>query len=456
MRIDSLRRTLVLLVPLLLGGCAANQLHGFQNAYQGYNVPESLVARIRTELGKNGLPNAQVTRDNVGRIRLTGSYRNEDEVDLAFVIVQSIVGMKSTSPFYPDNIQEKRWELEAKVALERHAKMLRDRPAPAVKRALIVGINNFYDGNRLKPIMGEDDAKLVKSAAEKAGYQATDLLGPKATKKNIEETLERFKRELGPNDSLLIYISSHGNQPIPSHQGGDARKMSIAAYDSGNPDFRGLKEDYKVILHKTSVPDTKVQELARMPTKQTRVIIDTCYSGEILKDIPDESARYILETNGGVPERAGISMAAWGPSNYVSKGLNVVGDKTSAPTKSKPSRPVAPPASSVPSDINRYTIITATSDGEESWGPDQGRSFASPVNPGKQLQGSFFTQTFFEYLDKYGGHLEPAFKDARTFTATKVAQDVATHPQFKNKGPISQTPRLNPPLPTGDSSNLYQ
>ena len=34
-------------------------MHGFQNAYQGYNVPEPLVEQIRVELKKVGLADAQ-------------------------------------------------------------------------------------------------------------------------------------------------------------------------------------------------------------------------------------------------------------------------------------------------------------------------------------------------------------------------------------------------------------
>lgn len=454
MKIKSTYSILVLAAALLLGGCAASQLPGYENTYQGYNVPESLVATIRANLKKYGLPNAQVTRDNVGRIRLIGSYRNEDEVDEAFVIVQSVIGIKSTSPLYPENIQEKRWEIEAKKALDRHANAMKLASEQSIKRALIIGINNFLDKG-LEPIQGEYDARLVKSAAEKAGYRTTALLGPQATKKNIEDALQRLSGDLKPNDSLLIYISSHGNPPIPSPLGGDVRKMSIAAFDSSTRagDYNGQKIDNgQLMFHKTSVSDTKVQELARMPTRQTRVIIDTCYSGEILKGIPDESARYILKTNGGVPEQAGISMAAWNGPAYASKGIFATSD-SGATAKNPTGRQAASVSSknSAQYDINRYTIITATSDGEKSWGPDIGGSFASPVNKDKQLKGSFFTQAFFEYLDVYGGHLEPAFRDARNFTATKVATDVS-----RGRGLlIRQTPRLNPPLPAGDTSNIY-
>ncbi len=449
-----IRKLILLGILLVLSGCAANKLPGYQNAYQGYNVPENLINKIRLELSQNGLKNAEVVRDNVGRVRLSGSYSNEDEVDAAYIVVQSNVGLKSTSPLYPEKIQTKRWEMAAKNEIERHFNSLKQGGRPTVKRALIIGINNFLDADRLKPIMGEDDAKLVKLTAEKAGYKTTALLGKNATKFNIELALDQLKRDLSPNDSLLIYISSHGNQPIPSHQGGDVRKMSIAAYDSGDPYFRDKYPNtaYKIKLHNTSVSDVKVQEVAKMPTKQTRIIIDTCYSGEILKGIPDESTRYILSRNGGIPEQAGISIAAWTGPAYSSKGI-IFTDDGVLPSGNKKNNNEKELQQKIDTkdDLNRYTLITATSDGEQSWGPSQGGSFDSPVNKNKKLTGSFFTQSFFEFLEMHGGHFEPAFRDARNFTITKVAREVSRG----EAKPVTQTPRLNPPMPIGDPSNIY-
>jgi hypothetical protein len=433
---QTLRNILPLLAMLLLWGCAASHLPGYQNTYQGYKVPETLVERIRADFKRYGLPDAQVARDNAGRIRLTGSYRDEDEVDRAFIIVQSTVGMKSTSPFYPENVREKRWEADARRALAQFTQSPRASSGPSAKRALIVGINKFLDP-RLTDILGEDDARRVDFEARKAGFQTTTLLGPQATKANIEAALKQLKSATGPNDSLLIYISSHGTQPTPSPRVKDARKMSIAAYDTGDPAVPGVGTNFRLKVHETSVPDTDVQELARTPTRQTRVIIDTCYSGEILKDIPDESARYILKTNGGTPERAGISISAWSGDAYQAKGI-VFSNENAAASNGKPDTKNAP-------DLNRYTIITATSDDQLSWGPSAGGSFESPVEKGKLLKGSFFTQAFFEYLGKFGGHLEPAFDAARKFTLEKVAQI-----------PAEQRPRLNPPLPAGDPTSIYE
>jgi hypothetical protein len=168
-----------------------------------------------------------------------------------------------------------------------------------------------------------------------------------------------------------------------------------------------------------------VQKLTDKPTRITHVIIDTCYSGEMLKDVPDDSRDYILKTNNGQPERAGIALASWrGPQEFSSKGIF-----------NTESAPVSPNQASGSSrqkeggwkliDRKGYTIITATSDGEESLGPNVKNNvttFESPLPDGGMLKGSFFTQAFFAYLKKYDGKVEPAFRDAKEFTARKATE----------------------------------
>ena len=431
-----LLRNLVVVSLVFLTGCAANQLHGFQNVYYSYSIPDKLVLKVKSNLRAHGLHNAQVERDNVGRLRLTGSYQNEDEVDRAFIIVQSIVGIKSTAPFYPDNVKEKRWEKVANLALARtvvSGAFSSPPSGPSQRRALIIGINKFQDSIHLSDIQGEDDAVLVKSRAEKAGYDVIGLFGENATKINIEKAIEKLKKEIRPHDSLLIYISSHGNPPIPSPSGVNDRKMSIAAFDSGSVNIKD-KTAYLLNLQKTSVSDRLVQELAKMPTENTRVIIDTCYSGEILKDIPDDSQRYIISTNSGQPERAGVALSSWTGDAYTAKGIKFTSDESLSTRKVNEQTGY--------SDHNRtgYLFMTATSENQKSLGPHVSVGwFQSPLSSNKMLKGSFFTQAFFEYLDKYDGHFEPAFSDARRFTEKK-ALDVS-------RGLEKQTPRYFSTIP---------
>lgn len=413
---------LCVLLPLLLTGCAANQLHGFENTYYAYDVPQPLLDRISVKLRQEGLTNARIGRDSVGRVQLAGSYQTEDEVDRAFVIVQSIVGLKSTSPFYPANIRQMRWELEARQQMERMAQSERTTTRPARKVALVIGINEFRDSVHWLPIQGEDDAVVVKRAAERAGYTVTSLLGRQATKSNVETAMHRIAADLGSQDSLFVYISSHGMQPLPSANGGDERKMSIIAWDSGDATIRN-KIDYQLNLYRTAIPDALVQQLAKKPTRNTRILIDTCFSGEMLKGLPDESAGYIARVNGGAAERAGISMASWTGEAYTSKAIRYSED---TPVRARATAgiesPASPAASKAVDNERAYTIITATSEGEESLGPPREVGEFYLPDQRRQLRGSFFTQAFFAYLDAYGGHVEPAFAAAREFTRNKAKE----------------------------------
>jgi hypothetical protein len=439
--IQSVLRFLAVLGALLLAGCAANQLPGFQNTYYSYNVPESLLEQIRIEFRNNRLPNARIGRDNVGRVQLKGSYQNEDEVDDAFIIVQSAVGIKSTSPFYPEYIKDKRWGIAAGNALAQHAKANRVALAKPQKRALIIGINTFRDSGSFLPIPGEDDAAVAKSAAEKAGYVVTALLGKNATKSNIEAALRNMDRDLGVDDSLFIYISSHGTQPLPTSKGGDGRKMSIVAWDS-TPYVNGKGSN--INIQKTSVSDVEVQKLVKKPTRNTRILIDTCYSGEMLKYISDDSRRYILQTNGGQPEHAGIVLSSWTGQEYSSKGIHFneesapVSAQTNGTTRQKNLK-------QDPVELTRaYTIITATSEGEESLAPlvTVGTFFLAP---NRTLKGSYFTQAFFAYLKDSNGHVELAFSNARKFTRDNAIN--------VSRGKKHQVPRSYSTI-SADQSNL--
>lgn len=426
----SLYRMLVVLCALLLGGCAASQMHGYEHTYLAYKVPQPLLEAISLKLRQNGLGNARITRDSVGRVRLAGTYANEDEVDRAFVIVQSIVGIKSTSPFYPDNVKVTRWETEADQALKANTLAARTDKRPGRRIAFVVGINTFKDGKHFRPVPGEDDARVVTRSAEKAGYAVTSLLGSAATKARIEAALARIESDLRPQDSLFIYISSHGTPPLPTPQGGDNRRMSIVAWDSGDAAIDN-QPDYYLNLQRTAVSDTLVQRLAKKPTKNTRILIDTCFSGEMLRGLPDASAGYIAQANNGTTERAGIALASWTGPAYTSKGIRQAFD-TPAPNSAAGGQ--SAPRATLADDLGTeraYTIITATSEGEESLAP--GNPDSVFYLDQRRLQGSFFTQAFFAYLDDSQGHVEPAFEKAREFTRRK-AQEVS-------RGERTQVPR---------------
>lgn len=435
-------RLACLIVPVLLTACAASSLPGYQNAYRAYDVPETLVQQIKVKFASHGLTQASVGRDNTGRIQLIGTYRDEDQVDSAFLIVQSIVGIKSTSPFYPEHVLKKRWDAEAGNALTAFNRAQASRSAPPVKRALVVGINHFADHVHMLDIQGADDAEVVQHYLERAGYRVTTLLDQQATTANIEAAIAKLNAQIRPDDDVFIYVSSHGNMPVPSPAGGDNRKMSILTYDSGNDWTMRSHDHTEVLLHlqQHAVPDTLVQELARKPSRTMRVLIDTCYSGDMLDDIADEGSAYARRVNGNRNESESISLASWTGPAYVSKGIRFSDDDAPQLGGKQQARAVI--------DRSRagYNIITATSPNQEALGPPGG-TFENPVAPDQILKGSYFTQALFAYLEHYRGQLAPAFQDARSFTS-RVAIEVS-------KGKAHQVPREWSTIPA-DKNDLSQ
>jgi hypothetical protein len=451
MALSALRRRSLFVLPLaasLLVSCAGPNMPGYQNTYQGYSIPQPLLDRITQKFREYGLHNAAIERDSVGRVRLAGSYKDEDEVDQAFIIVRSIVGGKSTAPYYPKNVRERRWEQEASRSLANYAASIRagrSASEDGVRRALVVGINSFMNSSNLPPILGEDDARVVGQELGRLGYRVTSLLGPQATKAAIEAAIAQLERELAPNDSLFIYVSSHGNPPVPSPAGGDERKMSIAAYDSGDTGGRRSKDitDYLLNLQKTSVKDTLIQRLAQKPTRVTRVVIDTCYSGEILRGVPDDSRQFILAQNGGKDEREGVSVAAWTGSAFTSKGIRYdagVGQPTGVVAAT-----AGGTQASVPVKRSGYTLITATSEGQKSWGPSSTQPvFKANIGAETELRGSFFTQTFVRWLQVLNGDVQPAFEHAARFTSDTVSREL--------RGTEAQIPRIFSTLPASEDN----
>lgn len=426
-----IKTMMTIALAVVITGCANQSMPGYQRVYQGHQIPANLVDIVQKRLNAEGLKQATVSLDTVGRLRLTGTYRDEEEVERAFIIAQSIVGIQSTSPFYPDKVLEKRWEREAGNALGDFfkRKKIAQNNAPGKKRALVIGINKFMDP-AVTDIQGEDDARQMAFVLTNYGYDVVSLLGERATKANIESTIATMDGVLGPKDSLFIYVSTHGTQPVPTPNNNDERRMSIVAYDSSSVDTSKQGESdgtsKALSFQRTSVRDTLIQNLAQKPTAVTRVIIDTCYSGEILKDTSSPGAAFQAQLNGGEYEKASVSVASWTGASFTSKAIAFVDD-------AKPGKAPAPAAQAKSAEFatrKNYTFITATSPGELSYGPNtKVGKFSLSENQSDLLQGSFFTQSFIAYLKQYAGDVPQAFQAAQIFTAKRVLEVTRGKPQ---------------------------
>ena len=79
---------------------------------------------------------------------------------------------------------------------------------------LSIGVNAYphlRSAGRVDLNFAEADAEAIAGLARSHyGYEAETILGPAATKERIEQALERYGRELGDGDALIVFFAGHG------------------------------------------------------------------------------------------------------------------------------------------------------------------------------------------------------------------------------------------------------
>jgi outer membrane protein OmpA-like peptidoglycan-associated protein len=108
-----MNRLIPILFVLLLGGCNATMHPDYQKVYFKQEVSSQQIEEILRRFSSQGLSNAKVSIDALGKIKLLGSYENEREVELAFTIARGVVGENAVSNVRPETIKQKDWEISA-------------------------------------------------------------------------------------------------------------------------------------------------------------------------------------------------------------------------------------------------------------------------------------------------------------------------------------------------------
>jgi len=99
------------------------------------------------------------------------------------------------------------------------------------KVATVIGIETFSDRRITEVQYAENDAKGLDLVLQKLGYQTTLLLSGQATKTATLSKLKKVIRQLGPDDTFLVFIASHGFS-----EGG---RNYVAAHDTQADDRTG-------------------------------------------------------------------------------------------------------------------------------------------------------------------------------------------------------------------------
>jgi len=138
--------------------------------------------------------------------------------------------------------------------------------------ALVVG-NNEYDDAAFPPLKwAENDAAQVGSILEDRKYGGFDrviyLLGDgKARRDRILAELVSLRNDLRRQDSLVVYVSTHGTMKLDSR--GEPQLFLVAA-DTSPSDLRG-----------TAIELAELQRFfSEIKAERKALVLDACYNGE--------------------------------------------------------------------------------------------------------------------------------------------------------------------------------
>lgn len=370
-------------------------------------VTSEHVRYIESLFAQNGLIAARVNLDPRSRIRLAGSYRDEEQVSLAFSLAQQVVGVRWVSPVTPENIQVQGWEKKFGSALERFfskpsvtpASTEERTPGPIAKKyALVVGVGSYRD-KRIPPLeFAAKDAQDVSAflvSQTGGGFQKSDvvlLIDEQATKSSVETALDAIRSKAETDDLVFVYLGSHGTPP---HIFGN---VYVVTHDT--------EVEPRHAIWRNSLSDERIGEFVRgLRAKRLIMILDVCYSSGAYRQVagflPSGAKALVTDDD----EASGISREQMGKRILGAKDLVLEDESPTPSARGKASLGWG------------KVLISASDAGERSW-------------ESQRLKNSFFTFYFLEGMKKYGD-IKPAFEYARpkTVEAVRAEKDQSQRPQ---------------------------
>ncbi len=385
---------------------------------QSTSVTDAHIQQINQQFAQKGVPTGYVVLDSFGRLELKGDYEDEMQVDRAFSIAQTVVGVKWVSPVTPENIKVKAWERKLGSLFSRAAvlqpSVRGDAPVGPVRNryALVVGVGKFKNGITPLQYSVRDATLFYRFLLEQAGFTKNNtyfLADQTATSTNIVKYLNGIRNAAREDDLVVVYMSSHGTPP--DKFGG----VYIVTYDTEvNPRER--------VWH-TSVAETALKDFVEnLKARRLVMVLDTCYSNGAYRAIPG------FLPPGGKSLGVGDENEGYGVST--AQGKRLFGAKDIV-LEDQPKQ-AASSGKSVGSSQESYgkVLISASSSGEKSWESDQ-------------LRNSVFTYYFVDGMKRSDGSVKDAFDYSKPRTMQRVQQEKGAE--------ITQTPQA---MATNENWNM--
>jgi len=388
---------LAMFMALSLFSCIHSNLQSDKVIHSDADLVRPYISKINKLFTENNISKGHVELDSHGRVQLKGEYEDENQVDLAFSLAQTQVGIKWVSPVTPENIKVKEWEKRFSNLFKR-IPILTDKSNPDIiknKYALIVGIEKFKNlpiKTYLQyTVQDATDFYDFLTDSQRGAFPKNNvalLTDEQATRKNIIRELDKIKEKAKPDDLVCVYISSHGTPP--NHFGG----VFIVTYDS-------VVEPRHNIWQSSISSEILEKFIQEIPAKRLIMIMDACYSNGAYKDIPG------FLPSGGKSLGIGDEDEFYGISKDYGKKLLgakdiVIEEETKPVIQDK----------SLETESEGYgkVLISASSSDERSW-------------ESETINNSYFTYFFLDGLERYNGSVQKAFYYAKPLVTQKVREE---------------------------------
>lgn len=372
------------------------------------------LAQINRLLRGSGTGQGRAALDRRGRVELVGEFENEAEVDRAFSIAQTVVGVRWVSPVTPQNIRVKGWE-ECLARLFGGGTCGRPGPAGpaaaddtppgpvAARHALVVGVGRFKGGVTPLQYASKDALDVYTYLVDPAGgnFRAEDVVllrDEHATRANVQRALDEIRRRAREDDLVLVYFSSHGTPPDKYGA------VNVVTHDS---EVRPRER-----IWQTSLTEDALREFVQgLRAKRLVLVLDACYSNGAYSQIAGFLPGGGKSLAAGDDEGQGRSrqrLAAWVGG---AKDLTVEPEEAAARTAA---------AKGAASGWGKV-LISASDSGERSWESDE-------------LRNSVFTRYFVDGLRANRGAVREAFEYSRPLVRQQVKREKGAE--------VDQTPQV--------------
>jgi len=370
-------------------------------------VTDAHIQQVNQLFAANGVPGGRVELDAYGRLELKGEYDDELQVDRAFSLAQTVVGVKWVSPVTPENIKVKEWEKKLGSLFSRAAVLQPgvrgEGPVGPIRNryALVVGVGKFKSGITPLQYAVRDASLFYRFLIEQAGFTKNNtyfLADQNATSANVVRYLNGIRNAAGEDDLVVVYMSSHGTPP--DKFGG----VYIVTYDTE------VKPRERV-WH-TSVAESALKDFVEnLKARRLVMILDTCYSNGAYRAIPG-----FLPPGG---KSLGVGDADEGYGVSTAQGRRLFGSKDIV-LDEQPRKAGSAGKGIGSQESYGKVLISASSAGEKSWESDQ-------------LRNSVFTYYFVDGMRRYDGSVKDAFDYSKPRTLQRVQQEKGAD--------ITQTPQ---------------